>query len=258
MFLRISCIKCPENLDVNRGSHPGHSGKYCCDCCGSAKTGDLMKSHQWTQEIWKGAAENPGVEQSNKSPSELTAWYCLILLDIAWLCMPCRRCQHCQPTYSNKVSFVFFVLLLTPWYSLHHFTSLFLVHMIHIWLQFIQHTKLVWNLLNQLKHPPCLHYIRLDSTDSSCPPMHYQELMTDVCDAQMPFAHLTDLNRPGNMWHMISRSAVLEDKLSFSSLPDLFVLHGWSPSLGIWGSGTELQTWFLFVSPFSTWGSFEV
>lgn len=32
-----------------------------------------MKSHQWTQEIWKGAAENPGVEQSNKSPSELTA-----------------------------------------------------------------------------------------------------------------------------------------------------------------------------------------
>ena len=79
-----------------------------------------------------------------------------------------------------------------------------------------------------------------------------------VCDAQMPFAHLTDLNRPGNMWHMISRSAVLEDHLSFSSLPDLFVLHGWSPSLGIWGSGTELQTWFLFVSPFSTWGSFEV
>ena len=36
------------------------------------------------------------------------------------------------------------------------------------------------------------------------------------------------------MWHMISRSAVLEDNLSRSSLPDLFVLHGWSPSLGIW------------------------
>ena len=47
----------------------------------------------------------------------------------------------------------------------------------------------------------------------------------------MPFAHLTDFNRPGNMWHMISRSAVLEDSLSRSSLPHLFVLHGWSPLL---------------------------
>lgn len=139
----------------------------------SAK-GDLMKSHQWTQEIWKELERSR--RKSRGRTSHLLNW----LLDTAWLCMPCRRCQHCRPTCSNKVSFAFFVLLLTPWYILHHFTSLFLVHMIHIWLQFIQHTKLVWNLLNLLKHPPCLHYIRLDSTDSSCPPMHYQELMTDV------------------------------------------------------------------------------
>ena len=137
-----------------------------------------------------GDLERSRRKSRGRTVEQVTFWIdCLILLDTAWLCMPCRRCQHCQPTYSNKVSFAFFVLLLTPWYSLHHFTSLFLVHMIHIWLQFIQHTKLVWNLLNLLKHPPCLHYIRLDSTDSSCPPMHCQELMTDVCVMRRCHSH---------------------------------------------------------------------